>query len=117
LRTTKQVARLLGVDPACFTVWRYRGLGPCCESKFFRGAEIVYRLDRGQAWLAARRGLDYDQDQAWTEGLRGIYFEPEGPVREYVQRLVRLFGPKEAAPAGGRWLANGFEHYLDSLLI
>jgi len=24
LRTTKEVAELLGVDPACLTVWRYR---------------------------------------------------------------------------------------------
>ncbi len=41
LRTTKQVAELLGVDPACFTVWRYRGIGPAPEPNWFKGSAQI----------------------------------------------------------------------------
>jgi hypothetical protein len=57
LRTTKQVAELLGVDPACISTWAYRGSGPGPEQRYFKGSNQVYRLDRVQSWLAQRQVL------------------------------------------------------------
>ena len=115
LRTTKQVAELLGVDPACLTVWRYRGLGPRPEPRYFKGSVQVYRLDRVQSWLAQRQGLPYDQHQAWAEGLERINFEPEPDVRDQVRRLVQLLGPEWAQPPGCRWQSGGFAANIELL--
>ena len=111
LRTTKQVAELLGVDPACFTVWRYRGIGPAPEPNWFKGSAQI-SVDRVQSWLAARQGLPYDQEQAWAEAL---YAANGQPVREQVQAAVKMLGPDWAAPEGCRWRWGAFEQYLASL--
>jgi hypothetical protein len=115
LRATKQVAELLGVDPASLTVWRYRGLGPRPEPRYFKGSVQTYRLDHVQAWLAQRHGLIFDQDRTWAEGLERINFEPEPDVRDQVRRLVQLLGPEWAQPPGCRWSVGGFAAYLESL--
>jgi hypothetical protein len=94
---------------------RYRGIGPEPEAQYFRGSVQVYRLDRVQAWLAARDGLPYDQDQAWSEALRRIHFDPTPDVRFQVQRLVELLGPDWARPEGSRWRWGAFEAYVASL--
>jgi hypothetical protein len=116
LRTTKQIAELLNVDPATLTVWRYRGLGPRPEARYFNGSVQVYRLDHVQGWLAQRQGLIYDQLQAWAEGLKRISFEPEPDIFDQVRRLVELLGPEWAQPPGCRWLSRGFSAYIDSLV-
>jgi hypothetical protein len=76
LCSTKQAAALLGVDPACLTVWRYRGLGPRPEARYFKGSVQVYRLDRVQSWLAQRQSLTYDANAAFRfdahSGLKSV---------------------------------------------
>jgi hypothetical protein len=115
LRTTKQVAELLDVDPCTLSMWRYRGLGPGPEPRYFKGSVQVYRLDHVQSWLAQRQGLQYDQHQAWAAGLERINFEPEPDVRDQVRRLVQLLGPEWAQPPGCRWSVGGFAAYIESL--
>jgi len=115
LVTTKQAAQLLHVDPAGFTVWKYRGLGPEPEPSYFRGSVQTYRIDRLAAWLAQRHGQTYDQDEAWADALRRLVHKPEGEVRALVKQWVELLGPTHAAPQGCRWRPGGFEKYLASL--
>lgn len=115
LRTTKEIAQLLDVDPAAFTVWKYRGLTPSPEPHFFRGSSQVYRVDRIMQWLAQHHGQPFNQDNVWAEGLRRISFEPEPPVRHQVRKLVEWFGPQHAAPTGLSWRLGGFDAYLNSL--
>jgi hypothetical protein len=87
------VAELLGVDPACLTVWRYRGIGPAPEPRYFKGSVQVYRLDRVQAWLAARQGDAYDVEQAWADALLASWEPMPGlSVREQVRAVVQLLG-------------------------
>ena len=115
LITTKQAAQLLHVDPACLTVWKYRGLGPEPELSYFRGSVQTYRIDQLAAWLAHRHGQTYDQDAAWAEALKRLVHNPEGEVRALVKRWVELLGPTHAAPPGCRWRPGGFEAYVGSL--
>ena len=115
LRTTKQVAELLGVDAASFTVWRYRGLGPRPEPRYFKGSVQVYRLDCVQAWLAKRHGLIFDQDTAWRAAISRLIHEPGNDVRQAVRQWLEWVGPQGSAPDGCQWLPGGFVRYLDSL--
>jgi len=115
LCTTKEAAQLLHVDPACFTVWKYRGLGPQPEPSYFRGSVQTYRIDRLAAWLAHRHGQTYDQDEAWTQALERLVHKPEGDTRMLVKQWVELLGPTHAAPRGCRWRPGGFEEYVTSL--
>lgn len=116
LRTTKQVAELLGIDPACLTVWRYRGVGPEIEPPYFKGTVQAYRLDNVAGWLAARRGELYDQDKAWTEALEKVMHPTPGTLPELVAEWVKLNGPTAAAPPGTQWRRDGFERYLGSIV-
>ena len=115
LRTTKQVADLLGIDPACLTVWRYRGVGPEIEPPYFTGTIQAYRLDRVSAWLAARRGERYDQAKAWTEAFEKVMHPTPGKLPDLVAEWVKLSGPSPATPPGAQWRRDGFPRYLSSL--
>jgi hypothetical protein len=115
LRTTKQVAELLNVDPASLTVWRYRGLGPRPEPRYFKGSVQVYRLDRVQSWLAKRQGLTFDADATWRAAISRLIHEPGNDVRQAVRQWVEWLGPEGSAPDRCQWLAGGFERYLSSL--
>jgi hypothetical protein len=115
LRTTKQVAELLGIDPAAFTTWRYRGLGPPLEPRYFKGSVQTYRLDRAQNWLAQRQGLNYDADAAWGAAISRLVHEPGNDIRQAVRQWLEWLGPASSAPDRCQWLGGGFQRYLDSL--
>lgn len=115
LHTTRQVARMLGADPACLTVWRYRGIFPDPEPSYFKGSIQTYRVDRVQAWLAQRRNETYDQAEVWKEAIGRWVMDPGDDVQKAVREWVRLLGPGQWAPEGCRWRPGGFKAYLDSL--
>ena len=117
LRTTKQVAAMLDVDAASFTVWRYRGLAPQPEPPFFKGSALIYRLDRVQSWLAQRQGLTYDGDAAWRAAISRLVHEPGNDIRQAVRQWVEWLGPEGSAPDRCQWLPGGFVRYLDSLIL
>jgi hypothetical protein len=106
---------MLGVDPASLTVWRYRGLGPRPEPRYFRGSVQAYRLDHVQAWLAQRQALNYDADAAWRIALSRLIHEPGNDVRQAVRQWLEWLGPEGSAPDRCQWLPGGFVRYLDSL--
>ena len=56
-------------------MWRYRGLGPRPEPRYFRGSVQVYR-DHVQSWLARHLGLRYDAEETWRAAISCLIHEP-----------------------------------------
>jgi len=98
-------------------VWRYRGLGPQPEPRYFKGSVQAYRLDHVQSWLAQRQGLTYDADAAWRAAISHLIHEPGNDARQAVRQWLQWLGPEESGPDRCQWLAGGFERYLDSLIL
>jgi hypothetical protein len=91
----QEAVALLGVDPAAFSGWKYRGLAPAPEPSYFRGSVQVYRLDRIAGWLAQRQGKTYDQEAAWAEALWRSIHPMEGEAGAPILRERRVLVGRE----------------------
>ena len=97
-------------------MWRYRGLGPRPEPRYFRGSVQVYR-DHVQSWLARHLGLRYDAEETWRAAISCLIHEPGNDVGRAVRQWVEWLGPERSAADRCQWLGGRFARYLDSLTL
>lgn len=87
----KGAAALLGVDPATFNAWVYRGKGPTPVGA--RGRNTLYRLSAILAWLGRRNGLETTEEDIWREFLRTVVCAcfadtlDDGELRDWIRSL------------------------------
>lgn len=92
----KVAAQLLGVDPATFNTWRYRGKGPMSLPKRRRSRERMYRLSAILVWLHSRAGTSVREEDIWRAYIReagcGNYIETLN--EEELLSFIKQISPK-----------------------
>ena len=116
---TGTLVAALGIDRGNFATWRCRGIGPAeLPATWFRpapGRPCYYRVDQVLAWIAARRGEEFDLLTTWRLSLQRD-FDNEVADPNEVRKLAALYA-RAAGPVQGevRFTPTGFQAYLDSL--
>lgn len=68
----REAAQLLGVDPATYNVWSYRGLGPDMLVPRGRARVSMFRLSAVLSWLWRRHGVEKSEIEIWAEFLVAV---------------------------------------------
>lgn len=68
VKTAREIATSLNVDPATFNAWIYRGVGPSPLRKM-RRRRGRHRISRVLVWLAARDNRELHEVDVWRDYL------------------------------------------------
>src|SRR4051812_7883670 len=117
--STRTLVAALGIDRGNWATWRCRGIGPAeLPASWFRpapGRPRYYQIDTVLAWIASRRGEQYETLSLWRDWFR-INCETDiadpDELRRQAQLMARATGP---VVGDIRFSQAGFRAYIDSL--
>lgn len=120
--STGSLTAALRLDRGLWATWRNRGLTPpALPDAWFRrttGQPRIYRVDAVLAWIAARRGEEFDTLTCWRHSLLTGFDQDEtdpSRVRAFARMYAEAIGPR--LPGGVAFTPAGFRDYLASLLV